>query len=202
MLLHRETVHREMPGVERKCQIEVPSPVATQRLGDREDQIDREIRYPLAANNFDSGQYLSSIMRPMHPRQHRVVERLHPQRNPIHARLDPRPDDGNRDVLRVRLNGDLAKFGCGDVGYCGNQFCDFAYSNSELGGSSSPEIERTNRADCWAYSAGCYFCRNGVNELNDRNLASNGDGKVAVGTAPSTEGHVDVDVTWARNEVG
>src|SRR5665647_3624198 len=98
MLLHRETVHREMPGVERKCQIEVPSPVATQRLGDREDQIDREIRYPLAANNFDSGQYLSSIMRPMHPRQHRVVERLHPQRNPIHARLDPRPDDGNRDV--------------------------------------------------------------------------------------------------------
>jgi hypothetical protein len=91
-------VRRERDGV-----IQIGGPVALERAGQAEDEIEGELADAGGADQLHRPADLARVVGAVHPAKNGGLERLRPERYPIHPRRPPALDHAWGDVVRVGL---------------------------------------------------------------------------------------------------
>ncbi len=92
-----------MIRLERQRPIEVGPHVPSHALRPTEDQIDGDVTHALAPEEGHRTPARVRVVRPVHPLEHRGVERLHAQGDAGDPGRGPRPNRLGRDVVRIGL---------------------------------------------------------------------------------------------------
>ena len=87
--------------------VDVSAPVSLELFREGEDEIERPVVDAAILQRRRGGCDTRRVVRPVHPRECAIVERLDAERYAVHSGAAPRRDGVRRDVVRVRLNGDF-----------------------------------------------------------------------------------------------
>src|SRR5258705_5137073 len=192
--LDGEAVERDVIGREVGQRAHVSLEVATERLGEREDQVGREILDAGLARRRHRAPDGTRVVGAVHPGQHLLVEALRSEREPVDAGGGPRPSTLGSEVVRIGLDGDLRPRRRRKVPFDACQRARQAFP-TEPGGRTATEVDGVHLAGWLLAEAGAELFFERAEVLGDRHVAAHRDGEVAVGAAARAEGDVNVDVT-------
>ena len=186
-----------MVGLERERALQIVRPFPSQGGGQPEDEIERQIRDPGVAKGVDGGADLLGGVGPVHPREHRRVERLRAERDPV----DPGGAPGRGRVRRVTSSG-LASSVISASGAIGRSDATRSRIRAIAAGieprrRSAAEVDRVHRGRTRPRSRGLParpLAKHRIGVGVRRHVAAHRDGEVAVAAAPGAEGDVDVEV--------
>ncbi len=94
VILDGETVEREVIGPEREGALQIQAPIAFERRGQPEDEVERQLRDAGVPKARGGGSDLLRAVGPVHPGEHRRIERLRAERDavdPAGPPLEARP---------------------------------------------------------------------------------------------------------------
>ena len=189
-----------MIGAERERARQIFAPVAGDLLREREDQVERELRDPRSAQVRNGGADLVRVVRAAHPLERGRRERLGAQRHAIDARGPPRARRLGRDVVGIGFEGDLGRVVPARV--LANRLEQPGdASPAESRRSSAAEVERLEMQFAVAHVARRReLSLNALDVIRNRNVASHGDGEIAVRAAARAEWDVHVQVARGHEQ--
>ena len=181
---------------ERERAGQIHCPIAPQRLWDGVDEIEGDIAEPGGAQRRDRLIDLTGTMGAMHPLEHRRLEGLGAEGNPVDSGGSPRRGPRSVHIVRIGFEGYFCAGGEGAIAAERDQQPRDGLGR-EPRGRAPTEIDRV-KGRCelpgrMRLPAGP-LALDGVNERCRRRFPTYRNGKVAVAAPPGAEGDVDVEV--------
>ena len=182
-----------MPRTQRDQAVDVGLEVATERFGEREDQVQREILDACVPGRVHGALDRQAVVRAMHPGEDAIVEGLRADRKAIDAALHPLGNRFGGDVFRIRLDCELASRSEGEMAL---HELDRAADTgpAEPRGRASAQIDRVHLLGRGGTEPSSQLRAKSREVLVDRHASPHRDGEVAVRAAAGAEWDMQVDV--------